>query len=63
MLTSEYCLVGFVMCDVAPPTHKFASKVYSPQDPKSFIKAVRKEVLNTRIFRFLKLSSAFTFQY
>lgn len=37
-------LVGFVMCEAAPSTHNFASKVYSPHDPKSFLKAVRKEV-------------------
>lgn len=41
-----YCvyLVGFVMCEAAPSTQNFASKVYSPHDPKSFLKAVRKEV-------------------
>lgn len=32
------------MCEAAPSTHNFASKVYSPHDPKSFLKAVRKEV-------------------
>lgn len=37
-------LVGFVMCEAASSTHNFASKVYSPHDPKSFLKAVRKEV-------------------
>ncbi|XP_062582849.1 (E3-independent) E2 ubiquitin-conjugating enzyme UBE2O-like isoform X2 [Saccostrea cucullata] len=34
---------GFQMCETAPSTHNFASKVYSPQDPKSFLRAVRKE--------------------
>lgn len=34
---------GFVMCEAAPSTHNFASKMYSPHDPKSFLKAVRKE--------------------